>query len=64
MAEYDVVIRGGTIVDGTGRIGIPKPLFSPRAAAASPVAAARLPRPRAMTPCWAPRRRGVSGLRL
>ena len=31
--------------------------FLPRAAAASPVASARLPRPRAMTPCWAPRRR-------
>jgi hypothetical protein len=29
------------------RIGIPKPLFSPRAAAASPMASARLPRPRA-----------------
>ena len=43
------------------RIGIPKPLFSPRAAAASPVASARLPRPRAMTPCWAPRRRGGYG---
>jgi hypothetical protein len=42
------------------RIGIPKPLFSPRAAAASPMASARLPRPRAMTPCWAPRRRGCS----
>ena len=43
----------------TARIGIPKPLFSPRAAA-SPVASARLPRPRAMTPCWAPRRRGAA----
>ena len=34
--------------------------FLPRAAAASPVASVRLPRPRAMTPCWAPRRRARS----
>ena len=39
-----------------GRIGKIKPFFSPRAAAASLVASARLPRPRAVTPCWAPRR--------
>ena len=33
--------------------------FLPRAAAPAPVASARMPRPRAMTPCWAPRRRAL-----